>query len=787
MENTIVKTKICTGCSACLNICPKNAIKMELNNEGFFYPHINTNLCIHCGLCLKICPTEHLSYKNKKRPLCLAAGAKDNLRKESSSGAIFPLLSELILQNKGYICGAAFDERNKLNHIIIDNIQDLSKLKGSKYVQSDLGNCFCNIKDLLQQNKYVLFSGTPCQVAGLYSFLQKDYENLLTVDIICHGVPSPSSFEKYTSDLLKEKNEKITSINFRDKKEGWTSYYFTIQTNKNTYSSSNKQNPYICAFLKNLNLRQSCSQCPFSRFPRQGDITLGDFWLIEKVNPKLNDELGTSLVLLNSKKGEKYFNDIIPHLKFYQKVPIKYAIKENSSLVSPSLSHPKRKDFFARLQRTSFSKNVLYCQGLLYDCAILNFWFSSNYGALLTCYALQESIKDLGYIPKVINYVPPKITISNTISEYFSEKYLDMTHQCKDIYDLHQLTQRTDTFIVGSDQVWRHKYMQVFGKNIYQLNFVPLNAKKIAYAASFGLDYWEGGYEDTLLTKYYISRVDHISVREDDGVDICRNTFGQEATHVLDPVFLTTMDRWQRLLDNSNCHEQNYIASYVLDKSSDSIQTIDYVCEQLGNRRVVNMVNASRNKTNISVEDWLYYIKNCRFFITDSFHGLCFAIIFNKPFICLANKSRGYSRFRSLLEMLGLQNRCFDNFDDIKEYKDLFTDIDYKTINKILDKERQRCLKWLEDAINSPQRQYSTEQQRFMEIAEVIRCQNIELQKEQKVLYNRILLKELKRKYIKYKIKTFFSFGKRHKRYKKQKEELKEQIRNLKKQLKNNN
>ena len=173
-----------------------------------------------------------------------------------------------------------------------------------------------------------------------------------------------------------------------------------------------------------------------------------------------------------------------------------------------------------------------------YDCGILNFWSSNNYGALLTCYALQESVKELGLVPGIINYHCRWEKFEGLLSDRFSRKYLDLTEPCADFEDLRRLNRQMQTFIAGSDQIWRYKYFWPRGKNIYQLSFASLNARKIAYAASFGLDRWEGGYENTLRTKYYMSRFDGISVREDDGVDICREVFGVRAEQVLDPVFL---------------------------------------------------------------------------------------------------------------------------------------------------------------------------------------------------------------------------------------------------------
>lgn len=781
MTDTVAKTKNCTGCGACFNACPTKAIEMRADAEGFLFPCINEEQCTNCGLCLKICPAEHPLYEHLEKPACYAAAAEDELRSQCSSGAVFPLLAEVFLQRGGYVSGAAFDENNHVCHIVTNDVEGLQKMQGSKYVQSNTGHCFSEIKKLLKENKSVLFSGTPCQVAGLRAFLQKDYENLLTVDIVCHGAPSPLVFEKYTEDLLNKEDEKVLAVNFRDKKNGWESYCLTVKTNYDTYSTSRLKNLFIRAFLENLILRKSCAQCPFARFPRQGDITLGDFWKVEKFSAKLNDGRGTSLVLINSAKGKKYFNDISSKFVFCQKVPLKYAIQGNPSLVSAPVPHPERNCFFENLPKVSFAKNVQYCRNKKYDCAILNFWFGSNYGAMLTCYALQEALKDLGQLPCVINYVPPTVTVAGNLAEDFSARYLKLSAPCVNFEDLCKLNNLTKNFIVGSDQVWRYKYMKFLGKNIYQLNFAASDAKKIAYAVSFGLDHWEGGYEDTLQTKYYISRFDAVSVREDDGVDICRDVFGKNATHVLDPVFLVGPEKWQRLLNNSKCSGEEYVTSYVLDQSSDAKNVIDYVCQKFSGLPVVNMINASRNKTDICAEDWLYHIKNCRFFVTDSFHGMCFAIIFNKPFICVANMDRGYSRFRSVLRMLGLEHRCVFDFNEELIEKILSEKIDYAKVNEIIAKEKERSLSWLKNALQMPAHEYSQEEKRLMETTEFLQMQILNLRREiQKIreqmsAYNK--LSALQKKYRNYKLKTLFSFGNKHKKYELKKKELKKEIR----------
>lgn len=785
MTDCVYNPQTCTGCGACAARCPQRAIRMEIGEEGFVRPVIDADKCVGCGLCARICPAEHPVCENAEKPECLAAAAADELRRDSSSGAVFPLLAERVLQEGGTVFGAARDEDGTVRHIGVDDLDGLRKLKSSKYVQSETGNCYRQAEELLKAGREVLFSGTPCQIAGLNAFLGRKYDNLLTVDVVCHGVPSPLAFRRYAEELTEEGKEKVLAVNFRDKVRGWYPYFLTVKTEENVYSSDCRENEFMRAFLANLCLRKSCAACPFARFPRQGDLTLGDFWGIGRHAPDLDDNLGTSLVLINTERGRRRMAELTPRLKFRRSLPLARAIEGNPSLVRPPVPHPQRDYFFARLEQLPFKQNVSHCFNNRYDCGILNFWFGSNYGAMLTCYALQESVKRLGLKPKVINYVPANVNFAGSLAETFAGKYLDLTELCTNAEELRRLNRETKAFIVGSDQVWRHKYSRLFGRDLFWLSFAAPNAKKIAYAASFGRDRWEADFESTLAAKYYISRFDRVSVREDDGVGICRDVFGVEASHVLDPVFLADPAGWDALIENSGRDENGCIVSYVLDSFPDAEKLAERVRLETGAGKVVNLVNAARNSTDVSPEDWLCYIKNCRFLVTDSFHGVCFAIIFNRPFICLANTARGYSHFRSLFKLFGLEKRCVTDCSRIG--KELFEDIDYARVNRVIADERERSLKWLEQALLAPSPARPEERQRLLETAEMLNEKlersERERKRDQKLLYESVYLPKIRRRYFRYKLKSVFSWGKKRKKYKRMKKALKEEIRTIGKML----
>ena len=344
-------TDNCSGCSACYNVCPNNAITMKENFEGFLYPVVDSALCTNCNLCKKTCPNNICNNKNKKTPTCYAVMANNEVRYTSSSGGASYVMMDNFIKNGGYIVGAVYDEEWKIVHKISDNEKDLDSFKGSKYYQSNTLNVYQEIKKLLNEDKKVLFVGTPCQVAGLNCYLKKDYKNLIVVDIVCHGVPSYKVFKKFL-DTIVDKNEKILSINFRSKKQGWSSeLLFSLKTNSNEYYIESSKNSFMRAFLKNFSLRKSCFSCKFQKIPRQGDITIGDFWKIQKFEKKLDDKKGTSLLLINNKKGEEFFEKIKSELILIKKVPIKYAIKGNKTLVKPTKYNKKRESYMLNIDK----------------------------------------------------------------------------------------------------------------------------------------------------------------------------------------------------------------------------------------------------------------------------------------------------------------------------------------------------------------------------------------------------------------------------------------------------
>jgi len=335
----------CSGCEACANICPKNAIKMTRDAEGFAYPKINSELCIKCGKCDATCPSLNFKAKTVEAfpETFVAIHSDQKILRHSSSGGTFTALSEIILRDGGIVFGAGFDKKWHVVHTAAKNLGELENLRRSKYVQSKIGDVFRQVKDALKDKK-VLFSGTPCQCAGLKHFLGKDPENLLTVDIICHGVPSPALWEYYIGKVGKM--HEISYVNFRSKRDGWGSNFEIDFADRYYFFKNNGTHIYGKLFLSGIVERLSCHICKF-KFPNgQADLTLGDAWGIKKFAPKMFDNLGVSEVIINTIKGKKFFEQA--NLK-KQEVNFIDALKNNTHITTPTIADTRRNTFFDEL------------------------------------------------------------------------------------------------------------------------------------------------------------------------------------------------------------------------------------------------------------------------------------------------------------------------------------------------------------------------------------------------------------------------------------------------------
>lgn len=377
----------CCGCTACQQACPKHCISMQADEHGFLHPHVDEKTCIECRICERVCPV--ISSSDCRYPLKVYAATNndESIRIKSSSGGVFMALAEYIIRSEGVVFGARFDEEWNVVHDYAENIEGLAAFRGSKYVQSNMGDCFSKVKKFLKAGRKVMFTGTPCQALGLRRFLGKDYENLIVIDVVCHGVPSPLVWHNYVEFLKKRPqgvagrnlvslslNEMpLTGISFRDKRLGWKKFGFTAHWKSASKADQNmvsqpihndlesqwfepfQKNIYMRGFLNNLYLRNSCFACTSRGGRSLSDITLGDYWGIERVNQKIDINLGVGLVMLYTPKGENLYNSL--HLRQCQ-TTYDQALKGN-----PCIEHSVKKtkyveEFWKRYFNESLSAIV---------------------------------------------------------------------------------------------------------------------------------------------------------------------------------------------------------------------------------------------------------------------------------------------------------------------------------------------------------------------------------------------------------------------------------------------
>lgn len=304
----IQKEEQCCGCEACSNICPKKCIDMVQHNS-FYYPKVNKNDCIDCHLCEKVCPVIHHEKKIDLPKFAVAGYNKDDkTRYNSTSGGAFYLLAKSVIEEGGLAYGVVFDNKFQTKFIKAKTLDELKLLQGSKYPQSRVNNIFIEIKKDLQTGKLVIFCGTPCQVYGLFNYLRGKTDNLILVDLICHGVPSPSIWEMYLASFFRY--EKIKRIIFKDKRSGWKKWRVVIETNKRIYSAERLQDVYMSSYLGGYNVRPHCYECVFKGLTRVSDITIADAWGVPEKNKNLNDDQGLSAVISNSDKGYRCIENI---------------------------------------------------------------------------------------------------------------------------------------------------------------------------------------------------------------------------------------------------------------------------------------------------------------------------------------------------------------------------------------------------------------------------------------------------------------------------------------------
>ncbi|MBQ8172227.1 MAG: Coenzyme F420 hydrogenase/dehydrogenase, beta subunit C-terminal domain [Oscillospiraceae bacterium] len=710
----------CTGCGGCISACPKDAVTFAEDKDGFWHACVSDELCIGCKKCEKICPV--ISYDNtNQNPECFAFKGPDKTRMISSSGGLFSMAAKAMLGMKGVVVGAAFDDDMKLALKIARNKEELAPMRGSKYVQSDPELIYRDVMKLLKQGTPVLFTGCPCQVAAMKN-MAGDNELLYTIDLVCHGVPSQNMMHRYLKENFPDKT--VTDIRFRDKKNGWLATHINVDFDDGTayHGQLKTKDPYEIIFQRNYALRQSCHDCKFSQFPRVGDISMGDFWGVDKLDASLTDGKGTSMVLINSKKGKEFFEKV-SRKAVVDRLEPDVLNKVPNRLKAKYPPHPGRERFLALLEKGETIEGAIdIIDNNFHDVGIVGIHTVGNFGGALTYYALYKTICDMGFSalmierPRDCSHKPgiTKIYHKDPYPEYDVSKFYPNKQSMKELNSL------CGQFVVGSDQLFNDLLYNNFGRWC-TLDWVNDNKRKTAYAASFGHDHIWSPEETRAEMAHFMRKFDAFSVREQSGVRLCREEFGVEAEWVLDPIFLCDSKHYEELAENSVLPVKNrYIGAYILDPSKDKSDILKYLSRKLG--VTTSIYSEMANVTNIMadfelpvnsegmIEDRLANIRHSDLFVADSFHGICLAIIMRKNFIAINNPRRGQERFTSILGKLGLENRLITDLAQLREREtELLEPVNYDEVYKKLDAERVRSRQWLYESLsNTTKKSYST-------------------------------------------------------------------------------
>ena len=711
-ENNIicVDWEKCVACGACENICPTNAIVMNYDENGFMYPCIGEE-CTHCGKCKSVCQViKPIELYNE--PDAYAVWNKnEEIRKKSSSGGFFSIIAQYVINKGGIVFGAVY--ANDFKSVYISEAKTMTEvalMRGSKYVFSETRNSFQLVKKYLDEGKYVLYTGNPCEVAGLIGYLGKPYERLITCDFVCHGANSVKAYRSWLKEFTG--NQKIKTLDFRDKSVyKWSTTATAYLENGEEIRQDHENCFWYKGFLEGVTIRENCSECPYAKSERVADFTMADAWQIGRINKAYNDQWGTSLVLVNSKKAKSIYETIRYEMALCEKISLAEIRKYNGYLNHPQLAHPSRKFFFSHLDKDGYHKSLWYGRGLRWDVGIVGWWFASNYGSALTYYVLGKSIEQMG---KSVIFIPvPQLNnhnwdVDTQIVEKFMAKHFRIAKKRQ--YDnLKEVNQFCDSFLLGSDQMWTESTTKLVGYSFF-LDFVDKEKKKIACATSFGASKFNSDLKMRYTARDYLKQFDAISVRENSGVEICRDKFGINAEQIIDPIFWEGEKVFDEIIIKNDCNDlpERYLLCYMLDPDCKKRDLVQYVAKknQLKILTVFGLkeYEGAKNNWNIgaivekpTIEEFLLLIKNCEFLLTDSHHGTCLGIIFHKNYFAIGNEKRGIDRFTTVAKKLGTTDRILSlptNYDVI----DQISEIDYKEVDARLNQEVMRAKEWLINA-----------------------------------------------------------------------------------------
>lgn len=590
---------------------------------------------------------------------------------KSGSGGMFYSLSKYVLDKKGVVYGASYtDDFKDVEIVRCDNIANLDKLLCAKYMMSNIRHDKNAklLKDDLESGKLVLYTGLPCQIHAIKNKLDRDYDNLICVECVCHGSLPATIWHDYLNSIT---NKKVTSVNMRDKRLGWNDYGMSIKFEDGSeFFEKHQDNKYMKAFLSDKYLNKSCYDCKFKNDFSKADLSIGDFWGASKDNIPFDKKLGVNVVVINTEKGLKLFNSL-------DDVDKKELTKELASKWNGGMSN--------KINTTSvnYNKSIFNKQNKV---AILTLNFNDNIGGVLQSYALQKFLNN--------NFYDAVTLQSHDYWHHLS--FVKSNLKCRTVNNFSNIKNDYDSYIVGSDQVWRRDFISGKWAECWKtwrplfLDFAKdWNVNKIAYSASYGNNNFD--FKDVMSSVTdCLNRFDAISMREVDATKYIGELTKSDVVTTCDPTMLLTKEDYMNVCKNIPNKESGLFA-YILDKN---MQLENIICKS-------NIKRMSLKQN--SVEDWLACYRDCKCVVTDSYHGVVFSIIFNKPFICVYNKGRGGSRFDTLIELFGIKDRVVTSEEEVN-YKllDECPNVDYSKLlefsknyllNNLENKDRRNVMK----------------------------------------------------------------------------------------------
>lgn len=701
------KDKDCTGCGACQNICPSHAIEMCVDAIEGYKPLVTKSLCIDCGKCMDVCPVLK-EDKNLHFPIEGYAGvAADGIRKKSSSGGFFSVAAQEILGVGGVVYGVGWNDKLVAVHMKIARIEDINKLRYSKYVQSDTTNVFREVKEDLKEKKMVLFSGTPCQVDGLVRYLDAENintDNLYLIDLICGDAPSPVLWEKFLCERYKN-NDRPDDYRFRDKIHGWRVISNYLETVHDSYTDA-VEDYYLKGFLENMMFRPACEECKY-RKTKPGDITIGDFWKVQKYKPSIDGQGGVSTVLVNTEKGKRFLEKLKDDFAVFESVEVKKLMDGGGFRNNVN----RGTECFRHQILGGYSLKKAYEAGrdMRYDVGLVGEWCNHNYGSHLTYYALKKTLEKMGLSVLLIG--PPVTWWKYSKNIFGDERFRalpgieDVAYLSLDEYDYEYLNARCDMFCVGSDTTF-HEF-QFFDKKKYAgLAWTDSGKGRIIYGGSFGTYEFNADKEKIEYLKYCFHRFDRISFRERAGVQLAKEVFDVESDYVLDPVFLLPAEEWKEheICPNGMEDKRFGIVFFYEDNGHD--EDTEQFLKQLKVKYDCDFYYVTRSDSvrknsipNVKIEELLWLVDHAEMVLTNSFHVTALSIIFNKQFYTINRIMQLPVRIPDILATCGLKNRMIMDY----RYEEMDVNdsesIDYESVNCIL----KQCIKnskdWLADAV----------------------------------------------------------------------------------------